>query len=124
MSIHGSLEACLAVRKAQEENFLKRECRQVRFEADPPKQRALDLFSGTGSVTKVLQEVGYRVTSLDFLAKYNADLAVDILEWQYWRIPPGTFEIITASPPCTEFSQAKRLVVGIWCGQWKSSKGP
>ena len=60
-------------------------------------------------MTKVLQEVGYRVTSLDFLAKYNADLVVDIFEWQYWRIPPGTFEIITASPPCTEFSQAKTV---------------
>ena len=91
----------------QEQAFLERGCRRVSFQGALSKPKALDLFSGTGSVSTVLKEFGYQVVSLDFSAQYGADLTVDILDWEYWRIPPRTYEIIVASPPCTEFSVAK-----------------
>ena len=107
VSVHGSLESCLKVRQIQEQAFLERECRRVSFHGELAKPKALDLFSGTGSVSTVLKELGYQVVSLDFSAQHGADLTVDILVWEYWRIPPRTYEIIVASPPCTEFSVAK-----------------
>ena len=79
----------------------------------PPEEdqvlRALDLFSGTGSVTKVLRELGYQVTTLDLDPKYNADLQVDICNWDFTKYPEGYFHLIAASPPCTEFSRAKTV---------------
>ena len=59
---------------------------------------ALELFSGTGSTTKVLEQHGYTVISLDSDPKYNATIVGSILDWDY-----GAY----ASPPCTDFSQAK-----------------
>ena len=56
--MHGSLEACLQVRDMQAQAFKERDCRTVTF-AEVLKPRALDLFSGTGSVSKVLRELGY-----------------------------------------------------------------
>jgi hypothetical protein len=77
-------------------------------EASEPR-RALDLFSGSGSVAKVLRELGYQVTTLDLDPKFHADLRVDIRDWQYKKYPPGYFQLIAASPPCTEFSRAKTV---------------
>ena len=45
---------------------------------ETPK-RALDLFSGLGSATKLLQSHGYQVVSLDLDPKAGADIEVDIL---------------------------------------------
>jgi len=47
------------------------------------ERRALDLFSGTGSVTKVLQKEGFHVTRIDMNSKFDADLRMDILDWDY-----------------------------------------
>ena len=69
---------------------------------------ALDLFSGTGSATRVLQSHGYRVISVDHDSKWEPTLQKDVLTWDYRNegFPPGAFEIIVAAPPCTEFSLA------------------
>ena len=69
--------------------------------------RALDLFSGTGSVTKVLQKLGYQVTTLDLDPKFHPDIQLDIRDWNFKNYPPGYFHLIAASPPCTHFSRAK-----------------
>ena len=53
------------------------------------KGRALDLFSGTGSVANRLRELGYQVTTLDFLPKNNPDIVTDLIEWDYKQFPPG-----------------------------------
>jgi site-specific DNA-cytosine methylase len=71
-------------------------------------KRALDLFSGTGSVGDRLRELGYEVVSLDVNPGCRPTIVVDILDWQFRRqYPPGYFDVITASTPCTEYSQAK-----------------
>ena len=65
----------------------------------------LELFSGTGSVGKVAKEMGYSVISLD--KDMDADLKMDIRNFKYEESPPHMFDVIWASPPCTEYSRAK-----------------
>jgi site-specific DNA-cytosine methylase len=71
--------------------------------------RVLELFSGTGSVSKVCKELGYEVFSLDLK---GADINVDILNWNYKTYPVGHFDIIWASPPCDTFSQLRKIWYG------------
>jgi hypothetical protein len=68
--------------------------------------RALDLFAGTHSFTKVAQELGWEVISLDIDPKSGATITADILEFDYKIWPQGHFDFIWASPPCTTFSIA------------------
>jgi hypothetical protein len=60
--------------------------------------RMLDLFSGTGSIARVFADRGYEVTRLDSNARFDPDILVDILDWEYWTYPPGWFTVIAASP--------------------------
>ena len=68
--------------------------------------KCLDLFSGTHSFSKVAKERGYECVSLDISPKHNPDIVCDILEFDITVWPPGTFDFIWASPPCTLFSVA------------------
>ena len=65
----------------------------------------LELFSGTGSIGKVAIDFGHHVISLD--KDMEADIKTDILDWDYKTYDPGYFDLIWASPPCTEYSVAK-----------------
>ena len=71
------------------------------------KGRALDLFSGTGSVGTRLRDLGYEVTSIDIDPRTKPTICQDILEWDFTQYLPGTFKIVAASVPCTEYSIAK-----------------
>ena len=66
------------------------------------KPFVLELFKGTGSVGKVLDIFKIKHISLDFEKKFNPDICVDILEWDYKNIQTPDF--IWASCPCETFS--------------------
>ena len=68
--------------------------------------RLLELFSGTKSVGRAFEALGWEVTSLDADATTRPSICADIREWDYRTYPPGHFDLIWASPVCTEFSRA------------------
>ena len=47
------------------------------------KPKALDLFCGTKSVTRTLEDLGYEVVTLDIRRECQADFVVDIRKWPY-----------------------------------------
>jgi hypothetical protein len=75
--------------------------------------RALELFSGTGSVGNALQSMGYDVVSVDISDKFHKPTHIaNILEWDYSIYPSGHFDIIWASPPCETFSKCRNCWIG------------
>ena len=71
--------------------------------------RLLELFAGTQSVGKIARELEMDVISLD--RDMPADISTDIMNWDYTQYPKGHFDVIWASPPCTEYSVAKTIGV-------------
>ncbi len=67
--------------------------------------RCLEVFCGTKSVSKALPP-DWQVVSVDILAKFQPTILADVATWDYTEFPPGHFDYIHFSPPCTEFSRA------------------
>ena len=69
--------------------------------------KILELFKGTGSFSKVAKARGHECFTIDIDKQFNPDLVADILTLGINEVP---FEpdVIWASPPCTEYSHAKR----------------
>ena len=53
------------------------------------KPRLLDLFTGTGSVARVAEELGYEVHTLDIDRRCKPDLCVDTAHKEELRIKGG-----------------------------------
>jgi hypothetical protein len=69
--------------------------------------RTLELFSGTQSFSKAAIRKGHDTVTVDMLPLFKPTVVTDILKWNYKVYPPGHFDVIWASPPCTEYSKAK-----------------
>lgn len=71
--------------------------------------RTLELYAGTQSFSKGIKKIypNAETITVDLLQKFNPTFTIDILEWDYTIYPIGYFDIIWASPPCTEYSKAK-----------------
>ena len=68
--------------------------------------KILELFSGTGSFSKVAKERGHKTFTVDFDKQFNPDLCIDILDFDISMLPEEfrNPDIIWASPPCQKFS--------------------
>jgi len=75
--------------------------------------RVLELFKGSGSITKYYEnKPDVEVISLDILEKYKPDICCDIMTWDYKQYPVEHFDIIWASPECKIFSMLQNTWVG------------
>ena len=67
--------------------------------------RLLELFCGTKSVGRAFEAAGWEVVSLDIVLKFEPTILRDIRSWDYTSFP-GHFDMVWASPVCTEYSRA------------------
>ena len=51
------------------------------------KPRALDLFSGTKSIARGLDTMGFEVVTVDKDSAWHPDILVDVLQWEFWCLP-------------------------------------
>ena len=65
--------------------------------------RVLELFSGTKSVGKCCDKLGWESISVDLILP--ADHQVDIMEFDYKQYPKDHFDIVWGSPPCVSYSK-------------------
>jgi len=70
----------------------------------------LELFSGTHSVGKVCDKLGWESVSVDMILP--ATHKEDIMNFNYKQYPKDHFDIIWASPPCVEYSNLQSCWLG------------
>ena len=63
-----------------------------------------DIFCGTKSVSNVAKELGYDVVTLDIDKKFNPDICMDFMDWDYTKIK--SINHIHFSPDCSVYSIA------------------
>ena len=68
--------------------------------------KVLELFCGLGGWSKPWIEAGHDVTGIDIidLGYPSKFIKADLFDWE----PKEKYDIVLASPPCTEFSIAKK----------------
>lgn len=77
----------------------------------------LELFSGTHSVGKVAESLGWNVVSVDMILPATHEC--DIMDFDYKQYDKDYFDIVWGSPPCTSFS----ILQGSWIGRNKRVNG-
>ena len=63
--------------------------------------RLLELFCGAKSVGRAFEAAGWEVV----VSKFEPTILCDIRSWDYTTFP-GHFDMVWASPVCTEYSRA------------------
>jgi hypothetical protein len=69
----------------------------------------LDLFSGSGSASRAAAVRGWEVVRIDNAPDAAADIRADLSTWRPSGSLIGSFDLVWASPPCTQLSSASRL---------------
>tara|TARA_R110000744_G_scaffold359311_1_gene466621 strand:+ start:120 stop:797 length:678 start_codon:yes stop_codon:yes gene_type:complete len=72
--------------------------------------KVLELFSGTGSVGKCCDKLGWESVSVDIDSE--ATHKCDIMDFDYKQYDKDYFDIIWASPPCTNYSKLQDGFLG------------
>ena len=60
----------------------------------------------TKSIGRAFEAAGWEVVSLDIVSKFEPTILCDIRSWDYALFPLGHFDMVWASPVCTEYSRA------------------
>lgn len=69
--------------------------------------KVLDLFSGLKGWSKAFADRGHDVLTVDIEAKFQPDICADILKLTPSNLMGfGPFDLVAASPVCTEFSKS------------------
>ena len=68
--------------------------------------RFLNLCSGTGSVSRPFVENGWEVIEVDISGRHAPTHVVDLNDWDC-PYETGFFDVIWASPDCTQYSRAR-----------------
>ena len=66
--------------------------------------RLLELFSGTGSIGRAFEAEGWEVVSVDLDPKFRPTVCCDVMQLDERSL--GSFDMVWASPVCTEYSRA------------------
>jgi len=74
--------------------------------------KVLELFKGTGSITKYYKDKDAEIVSLDILEKFEPTICSDIMEFDFKKYPVGYFDIIWASPECKVYSSMNIMNIG------------
>lgn len=71
--------------------------------------KTLELFAGSQSFSKGIKRFDHdaECITVDMSCHFNPTHNVNLLEWDYTIYPPNYFDMIWASPPCTQYSIAK-----------------
>tara|TARA_R100000541_G_scaffold4007_7_gene11306 strand:+ start:568 stop:1227 length:660 start_codon:yes stop_codon:yes gene_type:complete len=72
--------------------------------------KVLEIFSGTGSVGKCCEALGWDVVSVDLLLPATHEC--DIMDFDYKQYSQDDFDIVWASPPCTNYSKLQDCWLG------------
>ena len=74
----------------------------------PPEKartpRLLELFSGTGSIGRAFEAEGWEVASVDLDPRFRPTVCCDVMQPDERSL--GSFDMVWASPVCTEYSRA------------------
>ena len=68
--------------------------------------RLLNLCSGTCSVSEPFREAGWEIVEVDWDSTHNPTHCVDLMTW-HCPYEVGHFDVIWASPDCTQYSRAR-----------------
>lgn len=72
-------------------------------------RRMLDLYSGLGGASEAMIKSGWEVHRLEdnvLLQDVPGTTIQDVTTWPFRDIPAGYYDLIWASPPCVDFSDA------------------
>lgn len=81
--------------------------------------KTIELFSGTGSFSKIAKKRGHSIFTLDIDKRFAPSLIMDILNVSISDLPTN-INVLWASPPCNCFSVAS--ISKSWCGNYSPSR--
>jgi len=76
------------------------------IKCDGVKMNMLDLCSGLGGAADGFEKAGFNTVTLDIEGKFNPDIVMDVTKFIDFASHYNDFDVIWASPPCTEFTKS------------------
>lgn len=68
-------------------------------------KQSIELFSGSGTISRILEQNGFETFTVDFNSKLKPDLCIDICDLVCDQLP-APVKFMWASPDCSKFSRS------------------